>query len=370
MAQPRYELMQRLADLSAEEIASLLQDENILDAAADYFARTDFPPQNATVPASQESMISPASPASSAVAPANTPSGGLPKRTRPVNAFVAFRSYYVKIFPGVPQKARSGCLTKLWAAERFRNRWALLAKVYSFVRDEMVGKTKLAYFLHLSCPLMGILAPNEYLGTLGWAMSRDEDGNPDVVLLDQHAVHRFMNGNPSTVPSTEIELLSGLVQVGYLPQDGFDLLNRMAGISNGMMTATHNTHNSAKLDFIATVRSNPDQAAQDLVGTCPMDSFAVKFHHVEDLNSISPLTTRDGEPSRQPYPYASNHSLLYQSDQAHMDLDAVGDHEALDIDSPWDLDTVLDQAEPEGVRSTSDAPTMRHDPHQDFHFGF
>lgn len=263
------------------------------------------------------------------------------------------RGYYVKIFPGVPQKARSGCLTKLWAAERFRNRWALLAKVYSFVRDEMVGKTKLAYFLHLSCPLMGILPPHEYLGTLGWAMSRDEDGNPDVVLLNQNAVHRFLNEGSSPVPTTEIELLSALVHLGYLPQDGFDLLNRMSGVSNGMMTTTPDTRNTAKSDFINTIRSDPAQAAQDLLRPSSMDCFAVKLHQVDDLDQIEHLPLQNGEPSRQPYPYASNLSLLSQNNQATMDLDAVPDHEALDIDSPWDLDVVLDQSEPEGVRSKS-----------------
>ena len=91
MAQPRYALMQRLVNLSAEEIASLLQDENILDAAADYFARTDPASQNDAVTLSQDNIIPTTAPASSTVAP---PSVQGSKRTRPVNAFVAFRSKY------------------------------------------------------------------------------------------------------------------------------------------------------------------------------------------------------------------------------------------------------------------------------------
>lgn len=90
----RAALMQRLANLSTEGVCALLDDERILDAASAYFARADEA-EGQQAPALSPPDTLPPSPitpsAASSVPPAFEPGN---KRTRPVNAFVAFRSKF------------------------------------------------------------------------------------------------------------------------------------------------------------------------------------------------------------------------------------------------------------------------------------
>ncbi|KAA8645453.1 uncharacterized protein ATNIH1004_006872 [Aspergillus tanneri] len=57
-------------------------------------------------------------------------------KRRPLNSFIAFRSYYSVIFPELTQKAKSGILRFLWQNDPFKAKWAILAKAYSIIRDD------------------------------------------------------------------------------------------------------------------------------------------------------------------------------------------------------------------------------------------
>jgi hypothetical protein len=90
---------------------------------------------------------------------------------RPLNSFMAFRAFYNVIFCQWQQKEASPCLTRMWHEDPFHAKWAIVAKAYSVIRDQ-VGKAQapLDQFLQLVCPVVGILAPEEYLGNMGWNM--------------------------------------------------------------------------------------------------------------------------------------------------------------------------------------------------------
>jgi hypothetical protein len=89
---------------------------------------------------------------------------------RPLNSFMAFRAYYAPAFAKYQQKNISGFLNKLWAGDFVKAKWAILAKAYSSIRDR-VGKENVPLdgFLALTCPVIGILPPEEYFEKMGWS---------------------------------------------------------------------------------------------------------------------------------------------------------------------------------------------------------
>ncbi|KAL6713549.1 hypothetical protein ACLMJK_009014 [Lecanora helva] len=99
------------------------------------------------------------------------------KATRPLNSFIAFRSYYSAAFPKCQQKEISGFLTNLWQFDPYKAKWSLLAKAYSVIRDSQ-GKdnVRLDHFLAFAGPLMGMIEPQHYLQTMGWEIIIQEGG--------------------------------------------------------------------------------------------------------------------------------------------------------------------------------------------------
>ena len=56
----------------------------------------------------------------------------------------------------------------------FKGKWTILAKAYSIIRDEQGRPSSpLDKFLQITCPYIGLIAPNEYLDSLGWEIVSD-----------------------------------------------------------------------------------------------------------------------------------------------------------------------------------------------------
>lgn len=81
------------------------------------------------------------------------------------------------MFPDLTQKAKSGILRFLWQNDRFKAKWAILAKAYSKIRDEHAGSkdVSLESFLNLNAGYIGILQPRLYLEAMGWELTVDEE---------------------------------------------------------------------------------------------------------------------------------------------------------------------------------------------------
>lgn len=93
------------------------------------------------------------------------------------------------------QKAISSLLTTLWHGDLFQAKWTILAKAYSMVlcsfslkayfkiRDQQ-GKdnASLSKFLGLVIPFIGIIAPPDYLSTVGWKMTEGESSSNSILL--------------------------------------------------------------------------------------------------------------------------------------------------------------------------------------------
>ncbi|KAK5998934.1 Mating-type protein MAT-1 [Cladobotryum mycophilum] len=366
------EIMKRLSALPAQDLLRLLRDETIFEIAARYFELTGL---NQVQDRGQTQTSSVPSSTSSAAVPARAAPSDRAKR--PLNAFMAFRSYYLKLFPDVQQKTASGFLTALWNKDPFRNKWALVAKVYSFVRDE-IGRDKvsLSYFLGLSCPLMKITEPAVYLETFGWCVEDDETGTSKLFQTETGTTITETNLQLEGCPSTENELLLAVINVGYFPDESPNLVERMNTSSNGIMTTATSTlpvpYTREKLDFMKTIRNDPIQASKELFGAeyCEetVQALGVNSHNAHNLNSIGHLPMQIAYPDpRRYYNYATTHSNLAQAGTPVMRLDNLPDCEPFDIDSPWDLDTILGHTQQEAAGLP---PSPQYNAHQDFHYAF
>lgn len=227
---------------------------------------------------------------------------------RPLNAFMAFRTYYLKMFPDVQQKTVSGFLTTLWNKEAQRNKWALIAKVYSFVRDHL-GKAKvnLAAFLALCCPIMRMVDPADYLDTLGWVVQENAEGAMTIIQVqdDEHSVES--TSVPDVYPTSEIELLASLVESGYLPEYGPALVQLMSQNNNGMMTLSVDKVDKKK-EFIDALVKNPYQATEQILGPVYDHAYfqrmSVYSWETLDLGDFSHIPiTIPYPPTNEPYPF-------------------------------------------------------------------
>ncbi|KAK2589560.1 hypothetical protein QQS21_012765, partial [Conoideocrella luteorostrata] len=380
----RAELMRHLSTLSTNQVLRFLKDETLIEIARRAFGNghgiLTLPPEGSAVVASAVADTSASSDEVTPTAPNKT-------KQRPLNAFMAFRSNYVGIFPDFQQKTAAGFITLLWNRDPFRERWALLARVYTIIRND-IGKDRiiLAHFLAYACPLMGIPRPDIYLAIFGWSIQ----GNVTAYQLVQNetlaAIGRAQL-SPGPFPETDVELIEALVAINYLPDRGVDLIRRLSSAraipvvdvvsppAPPLPPVAHTTHKS---QFINTARTNPDQATRDILANV-VDTFAAQSlgarsqsHNVENLGSINhlPLQTQAPDP-RCYYNYSTNTSQATANGAPTMTFDRIPDHESFDIDSPWDVDTIMDQSQSEGER-TADHPEspQQHDAREDFHHTF
>ncbi|KAM0249598.1 hypothetical protein ACHAP5_002724 [Fusarium lateritium] len=312
--------------------------------------------------------------------------GGDTRAKRPLNAFIAFRTYYLKMFPDTQQKYCSGFLTKLWNQEPWRNKWALIARVYSFIRDH-VGKNRinLSAFLGVVCPMMKVIHPDDYLRTLGWISAQDAEGN--LLLRQDKAV---MNANldaPRDIdhPITEFDLLTAVLTAGYFGDVAQTLQTRLWACQHSIMTPAHGLNlstgagsnvgpnagvgaesatdlalntaaslydtvpsNPDKTSFVAAVHDNAYQAAQELFGPgFDANFFQSRFVHyweVEDVTSFENVQI-----SIPDEPMASN--TLYNFEQSPALLPQVSNFNVtqvqttgiIDVSSAWSVDKLLDR---------------------------
>ncbi|KAF4943906.1 hypothetical protein FGADI_13077 [Fusarium gaditjirri] len=280
---------------------------------------------------------------------------------RPLNAFMAFRTYYLKLFPDTQQKNASGFLTQLWGGDPHRNKWALIAKVYSFLRDQLgKGTVNLSAFLGIACPLMNMVEPSIYIEVLGWEQTAPQG----IVTFQQNT--DIMKANLARLfnvhPTTEIDLLTSILSAGYFTDFSQVLLMRMWACQNGIMTTTSATAGNSvadpqplyesvpttaeKVSFINAVRESRNLAAQDLFGPdYDVAFFGNRFVHsweVQDLSSFQNVQISLADSpmeSNTLYNFRMPPQCLPQVPE--FDLYDVIDTSIIDISSAWSIDQYL-----------------------------
>ncbi|CEJ95236.1 hypothetical protein VHEMI10727 [[Torrubiella] hemipterigena] len=293
------------------------------------------------------------------------------KSRRPLNAFMAFRSYYVKMFPDLPQKNASPCLTMLWHNEPSRNKWVLIAKVYSILRDEF-GKPKvpLADFLKYACPVMHVVEPAAYFKVVGRALVKDTDGNFKVVQVAPEPSLKKIRQHCRSSPSTEVDLVLEMVQNGYCPEEGLCLVEKMTKNRHSIMTSSVSSKTVLPSDSWSTATSI-SMADKDSPDTKhPLTPEVMDSTTTEMPLVISPLIYGNGEDAETSYNFANKLTMSSQNGEPLLEINGLSAQQCIDIDKPWQVDQLLayTDSEIDGGFQFSEATLF--DAHQDFNFSF
>lgn len=196
-----------------------------------------------------------------------------PTSMRALNSWMAFRSYYSKMFTDSQQKDISTYLKTLWNAEQFKAKWSVLAKVYSIIRD-VRGKAlaPLDKFLDITCPVFGIIPQSEYLDKLNWSFETDSQGKrslvqtplPDLTAIDDH--YKYSN-------MTESDIIAYCINQGYMPA-AKDVFKNMQDRGQRLMVSLPQFNpTQAKVEFIQEATKDPIGVHAKVFGIEP-DSHA------------------------------------------------------------------------------------------------
>ncbi|KAB8236785.1 mating-type protein MAT alpha 1-domain-containing protein [Aspergillus alliaceus] len=154
------ELVKYIQDGRPQEISQPSHENEILQARLEFNTDNN---NGAVIPASANTRSS-----------TSRGKRGSEAKRRPLNNFIAFRSYYSIVFPDLTQKAKSGILRFLWQNDPFKAKWAILAKAYSIIRDDHDSNVSLESFLGLNAQFIGIIEPSRYLNVMGWQLDVDD----------------------------------------------------------------------------------------------------------------------------------------------------------------------------------------------------
>jgi len=241
-----------------------------------------------------------------------------------------FKAYYTRIFANLQQKNASGHLTKLWKDDPFKAKWTILARAYSRIRDE-VGKARapLDRFLALACPVMGIIAAEEYLTKMNWCVEVAQDG---TLSLHQTSSpfsagfeHRIMHSS-----MTDSDVIIWVASYQYIPTD----------------VATHLVYNVAPLqqNVLAAApvfqRSAPPQPAPQ----------SAPFLQADPVSAASMIFGFDVDDllNSNPHEWTGSMSDLYNPDAGFIDIESIANNEATD---EWNISSIQD---PRGFESLFD----------------
>ncbi|KAL3454043.1 mating-type protein MAT alpha 1-domain-containing protein [Aspergillus insuetus] len=172
--------------------------------------------------ASQPNLVPDANHAVSVLAGPNTPRPASARgrrahegKRRPLNSFIAFRSFYSVIFPDLTQKAKSGILRFLWQNDPFKAKWTILAKAYSIIRDDYDAEVSLDTFLALNAELIGILDPVRYLDAMGWDLT--DNGQQQYTMA--RVKNPVANDAELSTNCSVDDIIKHCYETGYVTED-------------------------------------------------------------------------------------------------------------------------------------------------------
>ncbi|KAL3466800.1 mating-type protein MAT alpha 1-domain-containing protein [Aspergillus heterothallicus] len=241
------------------------------------------------------------------------PSSARGKRThegkrRPLNSFIAFRSYYSVIFPDLTQKAKSGILRFLWQNDPFKAKWTILAKAYSTIRDEYDAEVTLDSFLTLNAELIGILDPVRYLDVMGWDLT---DNGQQQYTMAKVKNPVATEAELSTNCSVD-DIIKHCYETGYVTEDQRKKETQERRNASVMAFATQptliiNRNNSLQITGNNTV------AAADGNGNVAMEPLSPNPTETTD----SPYQNEIVTPIADNTPFGDTDAMMYHGQQIH-----------------------------------------------------
>ncbi|RMD44179.1 hypothetical protein DV735_g1008, partial [Chaetothyriales sp. CBS 134920] len=129
-------------------------------------------------------------------------------KKRPLNAFMAFRSYYSPQLSGMTQKVKSGIMQSLWSAETRKNLWAILAKAYTDIRDNHQEHVSLDKFLLATVHEIPVIPAPVYLAKMGWELTMDAYGEKIIRRADSFDINALNAEYPIDTNVSVVDLVN------------------------------------------------------------------------------------------------------------------------------------------------------------------
>ncbi|KAH6677649.1 alpha-1 domain protein [Halenospora varia] len=261
----------------------------------------------------------------------------LPKRG--VNSWMAFRSFYSRIFAKFQQKNTSTYIKAMWDNDPFKAKWTIVARAYTTIRD-YVGKSNASIdlFLDIVCPKIGIIGVEAYFTMMNWSVESTEDNTVVFRQIAEPDLSTFPQSIMTTL-MTERDVIHFCASRAYIPQSVAVIITgpptnaagatTFPGSQQGLMATTPTMPSTARSPLPAFVQ----QTVQDPVAMATsLFGFDVGVMLDESMG----------------YQWTNNMSDLYHLDGGAFDFDDMlrqtddNAWNAFDVTDPRALDYLLE----------------------------
>ncbi|KUI72760.1 Mat- sexual cell fertilization-promoting factor [Cytospora mali] len=275
----------------------------------------------------------------------------VPKK-KGVNNFLLFRRMAMMLFHNLPQSERSPIIRVMWEKERHKSSWALMARVWTFIRDNS-EYDNIWQYLCCAIDLIRTVPPEAWLATYNMLLVEANDGS---MTLRQYAEPACIRA-PRDL--SDFELLKGVVMRGLAVEDPEGLLRKMLQHANHLMTITTmaaevSTDDTAKADdaFVNSMTYDPIATFAELLGL-PANAnafdFGVNVIDVEDVTNFDDsLVNSIGNHTHLRYQFANSTAHIARPDSGSLDLGSQEANTTFDLGVPeqWqNIDGQISQSE-------------------------
>jgi hypothetical protein len=203
----------------------------------------------------------------------------------------------------------------MWQNDPFKAKWSILAKAYSIIRESNTKHAApLDKFLALTCPLIGVIPRDDYLGVMGWSIV-DTAGVKNMERMYTPDISSFPENILTTNLSSE-EIVAHCQRVSYVDHNDNDVA-RNQGSTAALAMAAQPTFNSAPEAVVA--RSHPASHVQQNHNMVRNPGSAITF-----ANMATQPMPKDTTSSPSVFDFPDHESPYQQNQQVTDDLFVSG----------------------------------------------
>jgi hypothetical protein len=203
----------------------------------------------------------------------------------------------------------------MWQNDPFKAKWSILAKAYSIIRESNTKHAApLDKFLALTCPLIGVIPRDDYLGVMGWSIV-DTAGVKNMERMYTPDISSFPENILTTNLSSE-EIVAHCQRVSYVDHNDNDVA-RNQGSTAALAMAAQPTFNSAPEAVIAC--SHPASHVQQNHNMVRNPGSAITF-----ANMTTQPMPNDTTSSPSVFDFSDHESPYQQNQQVTDDLFVSG----------------------------------------------
>nr|ANW09610.1 MATalpha1 [Stenocarpella maydis] len=201
-----------------------------------------------------------------------------------VNGYMMFRSAMQALFETYSQRQRSEFIREMWAKEPHKTTWALIAKVWTFIRDNSGGYDNILQYTAGAIEETRLTPPDRWFRAYNFWLVRDNMG---TITARQRSA-------PTSLPAprelTDVELMFRVLKRGLPVKDPVQLLDQLARSQKHYIAFCRHdpTAPNGKLETnFFNAMDDPLTAVPFIMGLSPTDStFAGGITHMDNFDGF------------------------------------------------------------------------------------